>query len=56
MEFMLEFLFDIWVMIGISGLMYFVFGDTLGARIGMLLVGAVCGLVHAIDKLVNKQG
>lgn len=28
----------------------------LGARVGMLLVGVVCGLVHAIDKWANKQG
>ena len=52
----MNFLFDIWVMIAISGLMYFVFGDAFETRIGMLLVGVVCGLVHAIDKWANKQG
>lgn len=52
----MNFLLDIWVMIGISGVMYFTFGDAFGTRVGMLLVGVVCGLVHAIDKWVNKQG
>ena len=52
----MNFLLDIWVMIGISSVMYFTFGDAFGTMVGMLLVGVVCGLVHAIDKWVNKQG
>lgn len=50
------FLLDIWVMIGISSLMYFLFGDIFGVRTGMLLVGVVCGIVYAIDKWIDKQG
>lgn len=51
----MNFLFDIWVMIGISGLMYFTFGDTFETRVGMLLVGVVCGIVHAIDKRIERN-
>jgi hypothetical protein len=42
-------------MIAVSGSICFLFGDTFEKRTGMLLVGLVCGIVHAIDKWTDKQ-